>query len=304
MVDRLLFDLLADNSSDSVLAEAEAVVAVIGADFDPHALRTAFGRTIELYQGRYPGFRACNTDYHDLAHTLDTFLLMARLLHGASLCGGPFTGRQILVGLVAALLHDAGYIQETTDRTGTGAKYSVTHVERSMDFISAHGHDFALTAGEIEPARAVVLYTDLGVSIETAPSPEDWVRPLGELLAAADIFAQMADRLYLEKLLFLFHEFQEGLVGGYTDELDLLRKTIGFYDLIEDRFRNVFEKMDRYLRAYFSERWDISQNLYQQAAIKNKKFLADILARPGDPRINLRRDGVLGRVRRKFRHRD
>ncbi len=298
-----LFDLLPDSSPDSVLVEAETVVAAIGVDFDPQALRIAFGRTMELYQGGYPGFRACNTEYHDLDHTVDTFLLMARLLHGAALCGSRFTGRQLLVGLAAALLHDAGYIQETTDRSGTGAKYSITHVERSMEFIRVHGHAFALAAGEIEPARAVVLYTDLGVALETAPCPEEWVRPLGELLAAADIFAQMADRLYLEKLLFLFHEFQEGLVGGYTDELDLLRKTIGFYDLIEQRFRNVQARMDRYLRAHFSERWGISRNLYQRAAINNKKFLARILARPGDPRTNLKRDGIVSRVRRKYRGR-
>lgn len=38
----------------------------------------------------------------------------------------------------------------------------------------------------------------------------------------------MADRAYLAKLIYLYHEFREGGVAGYESELDLLKKTPTF----------------------------------------------------------------------------
>ena len=45
----------------------------------------------------------------------------------------------------AALLHDAGYIQEEHDTEGAGSKYTVTHIRRSMDFMERYGSAFGFT---------------------------------------------------------------------------------------------------------------------------------------------------------------
>ena len=51
-----------------------------GADFA--ALERAFDDFHALYEGRYPGYLACDTLYHDMRHTLDMSLAMARLIDG------------------------------------------------------------------------------------------------------------------------------------------------------------------------------------------------------------------------------
>ena len=51
-----------------------------GADFAP--LERAFDDFHALYEGRYPGYLACDTLYHDIRHTLDMTLAMARLVDG------------------------------------------------------------------------------------------------------------------------------------------------------------------------------------------------------------------------------
>ena len=37
---------------------------------------------VDLFQGRFPGYRACNTEYHNLGHTLDALLASSRLIDG------------------------------------------------------------------------------------------------------------------------------------------------------------------------------------------------------------------------------
>ena len=93
---------------------------------------------VKLFRGNYPGYQKCNTWYHDLKHTTDCLLAMARLLHGASLNGLPLPDRDVVLGLTAALFHDTGYIQAEDDLEGTGAKYTLVHVERSVAFMEKY----------------------------------------------------------------------------------------------------------------------------------------------------------------------
>ena len=48
-----------------------------GADLAPLAF--AFDDFRALFEGNYPGYLACDTLYHDMRHTLDMSLAMARL---------------------------------------------------------------------------------------------------------------------------------------------------------------------------------------------------------------------------------
>ena len=51
-------------------------------------------------------------------------------------------------------------------------------------------------------------------------------------MGSADLLAQLADRLYLEKLLLLFMEFEEARLPEFETALELLQKTADFYDSV------------------------------------------------------------------------
>jgi len=116
------------DSPEAVLNEVLVIPRIISPGFDVAPVIPVFMATVDLYEGRYPGYGACNTQYHDPDHITDTFLAMARLIHGAVIKGESFSESEITLGLMAALLHDAGYIQETRDRDGTGSKFTKIHV--------------------------------------------------------------------------------------------------------------------------------------------------------------------------------
>ena len=64
---------------------------------------------------------------------------MARLLHGGFVQGTVLEERDAALGLIAALLHDTGYIQTREDDDGTGAKYTRRPCGariKSMEYIS------------------------------------------------------------------------------------------------------------------------------------------------------------------------
>jgi len=296
-----LSDLVETNSPDAVLKEVQVILDSISPDFNDTPIHFIFSLTVKLFKGNYPGYRACNTEYHDLHHTIDTFLAMARLIHGAMIEGTGFTDRQITLGLISALLHDAGYIQEKHDRGGTGSKYTADHVRRSMDFVLRHGAELGLSDEEMMACRTMILFTDLAVDISSIEFPSAKVELLGKMLGTADLLAQMADRTYLEKLLFLYHEFKEANVGGYEGEVDLLRKTVGFYDFISQRLQKTLDATDRFMTSHFASRWDIQTNLYHEAIEKQRNYLRQILGvLDGDPRDNLKRGEIVHKVREKY----
>jgi hypothetical protein len=293
-----LHNLIQPDPPEAVLKEVQAILRLISPALDTNPVASAFTMVARVFNGNHPAYRACNTYYHDLRHTTDAFLAMARLIHGAFLNAQGLDERRMITALIAALFHDTGYIQEGNDREGTGAKYSREHVARSIAFMKRHGSEFGLTETEIEEAGEMIAYTDISRDIPPAGSLSPSIELLGRLLNAADLMAQMADRTYLEKLLFLYHEYKEGKVGHYSSEVDLLRKTIGFYGCIENRLKLVSEKANRFMNAHFASRWGIPKNLYSQSIEEQKEYLLKILAIPGaDPRDHLHRQEIVEKVR-------
>jgi hypothetical protein len=293
--------LIRMDSPEAVLEEVKIILRMVSTDIDLDAVASVYIKTVDLFEGRFPGYRSCNTEYHDLHHTLWTFLAMARIIHGAFVEGESFSERQVFLGVLSALLHDTGYIQENRDHQGTGAKHTISHVRRSMDFLEGHGREFGLSAAEIADGRFMILCTELAADISTLEFSSKKYERLGKMLGAADLLAQMADRAYLEKLLFLYHEFREASVGDYQGEVDLLNKTIGFYDFIAHRLENTLDATDQFMAAHFRTRWDIKENLYQEAIDNQKNYLKRILEnQDADPREYLKRDGIVDQVRKKY----
>ncbi|MBW1781754.1 MAG: hypothetical protein JRL30_13560 [Deltaproteobacteria bacterium] len=296
-----LSDLVQMNSPDAVLKEGLVILRLIFPGLNGDSVSSAFLSTVNLYEGRHPGYRACNTLYHDLNHITDTFLAMARMIHGAMIEGEGFSERQIVLGLIASLLHDAGYIQEAHDNEGTGSKYTAIHVQRSMDFFKNHGEEYGLSEKEIADGRSMIHCTDLAADISTITFLSKKAELLGKILGAADLLAQMSDRKYLEKLLLLYYEFDEGNVGDFESEVDILHKTVGFYDMVSQRLETVLDGVDRFLAPHFKARWNIHADLYDEAIQNQKNYLNMILKRTdSDPREFLRREKIVDKVRKAY----
>ena len=293
--------LLAIGSSEEVLSEVLEILRLISSDFNTEPVRNVFDAVERLYSGNFPGYRACNTGYHDFRHAIEAFLAMSRLIHGAVLDNVSISERQIITALIAAILHDAGYIQEKSDTQGTGAKHKADHEQRSMDFLSRHGFEFGLSAEEIAAGRVIILCTDMDTDITTIAFPSPQIELMGKLLGAADLMAQLAERKYLEKLLYLYYECKEAGVGDYESELDILRKAVNFYDFFEERLRTTLGGVDRFMQLHFASKWGINMNLYHEVIHKQKDYLLKILKIPdADPRDYLKQGGIVRKIRETY----
>ncbi len=91
----------------------------------------------EWFEGKYRDYQPIDAHYHDLEHTLQGILCMARLAPRAATRQGQeprLTQRMFELGMLAILMHDTGYLKKRGDSDGTGAKYTLTHVDRSIEF--------------------------------------------------------------------------------------------------------------------------------------------------------------------------
>ncbi len=285
----------------AVWREVETLLRRMSPRLDLAPARTAFRDMRRLFAGRYPGWRACNTEYHDEGHTADTLLAMMRLVHGASTSGVRFTDDELTVAALSAMYHDSGYIQAEGDTEGTGAKYTACHVERSAEFLSRYLREKGFPPEYPAQSEAVLLCTGLHVDISRLRFGQGNFKLLGQMLGAGDLLGQMASRTYLEKLLFLYREFQEGKVAGFTDEFDLLQKTFAFYGNTHRRLAGELGGVDRYMQPHFKARWDMDKDLYAQTIAQNLDHLRRIIDQgPEKYRDLLRRDGLMTRLSRLY----
>ncbi|MFM1884897.1 MAG: hypothetical protein RL026_54 [Pseudomonadota bacterium] len=258
-----------------------------GANFLPVA--RAFHDLEEACAGRMPGYLGLDTVYHDLQHTLDVTLAMARLMVGYERSFGlsriALGAERATVGLLLALFHDIGYLREDSEAGHSGAEFTRNHVSRSARFIERYlpgagfGHWAALAAD-------IVHYTGyerpFEVIEQTVTDPRD-IR-LGHLLGTADMIAQMADRCYLEKCRDrLYAEFVLGGVAlplgagiktvRYASGLDLLRQTPVF---IEETRSKRLEKAFRHAYRHIEPLFD-GENPYMEAIDRSLLHLKRVL---------------------------
>ncbi len=241
------------------------------------ALEQACSETRRLFDGRFPGYRACNSEYHDLRHTLGVVLAASRLADGYNLKRSPLPQELALDLLRAAFLHDSGYIQESWDTEGTGAKYSRQHEKRSIAFLQSHCRAFGIPVEALERLARFIRSTDLKESFVEIPFAGEAERDAGAILGTADLIGQMSDRDYLEKLLFLYYEFREAGVPGFETEFDVLRKTGDFYTQTRRRLKDSYLSMYALARAHFRERHGVDSNLYLIAMSRQMGYLRRII---------------------------
>jgi hypothetical protein len=166
---RLLADLFEVRPSNGVLKEALVIIASAAPRLDPSRIVHAYRTLEDLYSGAFPGYQSCNTGYHDLNHAVHTFLAMARLIQGATAAAEKMTDREVLLALIAAAFHDAGYIQALEDRKGTGAKYKTGHEQRSIDWLDRHAAVLGLTPNDVRSVACLIRCTDMSTNISEVP---------------------------------------------------------------------------------------------------------------------------------------
>lgn len=285
-----LTDLVNMDDHEEIYNEVKIILRMINPQFDFRHIDKAYLTVNTLFNGNYPGFRECNTEYHDLFHTNEVMLAMTRLMHGAVIEGVDFSEKHINLGVISALMHDTGYIQTVDDTTGTGAKYTMTHIQRSVDFmLMVYAHDPYLS-GESQSFSDILFCTGVNTKIGDIKFSSAQMRLLGQMLGTADLMGQMADRHYLEKLLHLYPEFVEGNVPGFESEYDLLRKTTAFYELTKKRFANELGGANRYSISHFRVRWGKEEDLYGDQIERNLAYLDWVLDKyPSEYRRHFRR---------------
>jgi putative nucleotidyltransferase with HDIG domain len=266
--------LFANHNPDEVWPKVADIVEHLNPGFDFTVIQAVFNDVMRMFSGEYPGYCAIKTLYHDLPHTLDVFLCAARLAHGISLSGNPLADDETTLILIAALMHDIGYAQRHDEATGTGAQYTKNHVKRGVEFMRAYVTENYLPLSWIPTLELMMLSTDHMADFAAIPFANDRERLLGQMVATADLVGQMSDRTYLEKLLFLYQEFEEAQLGNYQGMLDLLRNTKNFYEVTRiKKLDGELESLYRKLTFYFKEWFGSERNYYLESLERNMAYL-------------------------------
>lgn len=270
---------LFDNTDPEVVwLKACAVIRRINPDYDFTVVEKVYRDVVRLFYGEFPGYGPIKTLYHDLSHTLEVFMCGARLMHGVHVSGGHLCDAELTQMLLAILMHDLGYAQRLGEETGTGAQHTRTHVQRGIEFMKQHFTERMMPADILVDVTGMILGTEHFRPFDQIDFKSERTRMLARIVATADIVGQMADRKYLEKLLFLYHEFKEAGFGNYGSMFDLISQTNNFYLLTREKLDGVLEGTYKNLSLHFLESMGIENNYYIEAIAKNMAYLEKVVA--------------------------
>ncbi len=213
----------------------------------------------DCFAGRYKDYQISDARYHDLEHTLQGTLCMARVLHGRHLANAKpvITQRLFELGLLAILLHDTGYLKKKDDTGGTGAKYTFTHVTRSVGFAEEFLTEKGFPIKEVLSIQNMIRCTGVNADLTRIPFQSELEKVVGFALGTGDLLGQMAATDYVEKLPILYSEFDEsarfydGKMAGlssFSNADDLVKKTPEFWTkYVVPKVNNEFWGLYRFL---------------------------------------------------------
>lgn len=290
-------NLFANSDPAKVWEKASEILKSFKPNYDFSLIRPVYEDVMNLFHGHYPGYVAIKTLYHDLPHTLDVYLCAARLMHGMHISGEIFDDDEITLVLISTLMHDIGYAQREGEETGTGAQYTQTHVKRGIAFMKLYFSERNFTGGISTRLEPMILCTDPALNFSEVNFPGERIRLLGQLVVTADLTGQMADRTYLEKLLFLYLEFREAHFGDFQSIHDMLRKTERFYEVTREKLDGPFGRHYVNLALHFREMLGVDRNYYFDSIEKNILYLKRVIAQNEAEYLSmLKRGGIVERA--------
>jgi hypothetical protein len=276
-----------NNDPDEVWLKARDIVKQIQRDYDFTLAEAAFRDVLNLFLGKYPGYCAIKTPYHNLYHTLDVFICSVRLAHGIHLSGTPLTAREITQIMLATLMHDIGYAQQLDEASGTGAQFTLTHVGRGIKFMRQYLLAHKFPEGDADTIAHLMNSTNPAMEFDQIAFPDHRTRMLAQIVGTADIVGQMADRIYLEKLLFLYLEFKEARFANFASTHDLILQTKQFYDMTREKkldgaYDAIYTKFSHHFKAYL------------EAIDRNLAYLSKVISlNEADRLAMLKRGGIV-----------
>jgi hypothetical protein len=246
----------------------------------PPRLAALFADVADLYAGRWPSHEACAVTYHNFSHAVDVCLAAARILSGWNKVeqAHPLDEKHFRLGMAAGLFHDAGYIKDKGDHAGLGGKFTLVHVERSMEIAREYLREKQWPEEEVAAVCRIISITDYPKSPDLAPLFTDLkLKTLAQMVATADLVAQMADTDYVQRIDDLFAEFKE--VYKFEKRATLVKQgtkvyksvqevkdgTIAFYEQFVVPTLGKLGRMDRYLTNFFGD----GRNPYQENIAAN-----------------------------------
>ncbi|MCX5809298.1 MAG: hypothetical protein NTX36_07995 [Proteobacteria bacterium] len=242
-------------------------------------IEIALDDVVELFNGKKKGFQRCDAQYHDLTHTLQVVPPFIEIIDGWNKSGNmpKVSNTYFDTGIIAVLLHDTGYIKREGDLSGTGAKYTFEHIQRSIDFVNHYLSHMGLDNQKIAQFKNIISCTGVSINLLDIHFHSEEERIIGYALGTADLLGQMATDDYPEKLRILYNEFEESYhymgiekarakgIKIFENADELLMSTKSFYDaVVMDRFR----KMDSVYK-YIEFNYANMKNPYMEAIEEN-----------------------------------
>jgi hypothetical protein len=272
--------ILEGNEEGDSIAEILDLARIIHPDIDIHQISRINDDVTAIFNGTFPGFRVSNPTYHNLRHTRLVVLAVNRLFHGLWISGRTFDAETLIQGLLSAFFHDTGMLLSEADNARTGAHYIKGHEKRSISFLQRYVEATSLPLYYAENCAAIIRCTELYEGIDHIHNMPEEIQLAGHIVGAADILSQMADRYYLERLPLLFQEQKDGKAHEYNTPLELMQSTADFYrTTVSYRLHSLFSDVSHAMRNHFRARWQINEDLYTTAILKNISYLESIIVR-------------------------
>ena len=252
----------------------------VGGHGDYGIVGQAFELVVDLFEGRVDGYGACNTRYHDLYHTLGVAQATARLVHAAHVSTGYFDAEDMSLSVVAALFHDTGFLPSERDSAGTGAKYTSGHEARSITVLQSALWPLGVQHGFLDGCAQIVRCTALDTDPADVVFDRRETQLLGKIVAAADLLAQVADPVYLERLPFLYDEMVEAQLTDAPSVQDFFERTQGFFaETYLPRMSRQLGWVANIMRNHFRVRYGLNHDPYHNYAYKNMRYLGRVVSR-------------------------
>ena len=287
-------NMLAKNDPEDAWVTTLSIARRINPNYDPALARIIFDDVMRLFHGEYPGYCPIKTLYHNLPHTLAVFMCAVRLMHGAHVLGTPISDDEITMVMIATLMHDVGYAQQFDEETGTGAQFTLSHVRRGVAFMRHYLAERQFPSGLADSLEPMMLTTDRALYFSQLVFPDERTCLLGKVVGTADLIGQMADRAYLEKLLFLYLEFKEANFGNYQSIHDLLRQTQSFYENTRKKLDGDLGGLYTQLSSHFKDTLGVDKNYYMESIEKNIAYLAKVTLLNEKEYLSMfKRDGIV-----------
>ncbi len=291
-------DLFKNDDPEIVWSKATGIIRRMSPAYEFALVQNVFEDVLRLFHGDYPGYGSIKTLYHDLPHTLEVLICGVRLMHGVHVSGDVLTDEEITLIVLAILMHDVGYAQRKDEESGTGAQHTQTHVQRGIEFMRQYFSEHQLPASIPVAVTAMILGTEHNRPFAQICFSNERSRMLGSIVATADITGQMADRIYLEKLLFLYLEFREAHFGSYQSMYDLLCQTNRFYEMTREKLDGALGGIYKKLSFHFKDTMGVENNYYLEAIEKNMVYLSKVVAHDEAELFTmLKRNGVAEKSR-------